>query len=111
MLSTLSQSTGLCFIIIIIFNIIIIIIINIIIITKFISAVLVREEAAALTSTVAGISPVRALLVVNLYQVSPQSPIHFPSVFSVSFVPWRCGGRYLPVLCCRVGVEVGTFQY
>ena len=45
-----------------------------------ISAVLVREEAAALTSTVAGISPVRALLVVNLYQVSPQSLIYVLSV-------------------------------
>ena len=58
--------------IIIIFIIIIIIIISIII-TMFISAVLVREEAAPLTPTVAVISPVRTALVVNLLQLKVEA--------------------------------------
>ena len=39
----------------------------------FISAVLVREEAAPLTPTVAVISPVRTALVVNLLQLKVET--------------------------------------
>ena len=61
----------------------IIIILIIIVIIIFISAVRVREEAAAQTLTAARISPVRPEVVVHhLYQVSLQSPF-----FILSFSP------------------------
>ena len=46
--------------------------------TMLISAVLVREEAAPLTPTVAVISPVRTALVVNLLQRPPPQQPRLP---------------------------------
>ena len=55
-----------------------------------ISAVPVREEAAAQTPTVAEISPVRTALVVHpLYQVS----VPMVKVIVGTLSSWVCGGR------------------
>ena len=81
----------------------------------FISAVPVREEAAAQTPTVAEISPVKTAPVVSplpLYQVRPQSPIEFYFLLFCLMARWS-----VPMVEVIVGslcllspgcVEVGT---